>query len=100
MKFIFPKNYKYRAKILGFVDYVTALIDLLIGIALFLILKVFVKNIWTGIYIFIILYVPMILLSVLAAEGENLIEYFIRIIRFMKRRGVYFYSKNYDIKKR
>ena len=94
MKFIFPKNYKYRAKILGFIDYSTAVVDLIIGIILFLFLKIFVKKISTRIYIFIILFVPIILFSIFVADGENIIVYLVRIIRFMKRRGVYFYSKN------
>lgn len=47
MKFIFPKNYKYRAKILGFIDYVTAIVDLLIGIILFFMIHMFVTKITT-----------------------------------------------------
>ena len=47
MKFIFPKNYKYRAKILGFLDYITAIVDSLIGIILFFIIKTFVRKITT-----------------------------------------------------
>ena len=45
MKFIFPQNYRYHAKILGLLDYVTATIDLIMGIVLFLILKIFVQKI-------------------------------------------------------
>jgi len=96
MKFIFPKNYRYRAKILGFIDYVTAIVDLLIGIILFFILKIFPISISIRIYIFILLFVPIVLFSVFAADGENIIVYLIRIIRFIKRRGVYFYDKNND----
>ena len=43
MKFIFPKNYKYKSKILGFIYYVTAIVDLIIGIILFSILRIFLK---------------------------------------------------------
>ena len=98
MKFIFPKNYKYRAKILGFIDYVTAIVDLLIGIILFLILKIFVKRISIRIYIFIVLFLPIILFSIFFKDGENIVSYFIMIVRFLKRRGIYFYEKNYSIK--
>ena len=97
MRFIFPKNYKYRAKIFGFIDYVTAIVDLLIGIILFLILKIFIAKISTRIYIFIILFVPIILFSIFVSDGENIIVYLIRIIKFIKRRGVYFYNKNNDV---
>lgn len=93
MKFIFPRNYKYRAKILGFIDYVTAIVDLIIGIILFSILRIFVSSISTRIYIFIILFVPIILFSVFVAGGENIIIYIVQIVKFLKRRGVYFYKK-------
>ncbi len=95
MKFIFPKNYRYKAKILGFIDYVTAIIDLLIGIVLFFLLKLFVRKIATGIYLFIILYLPWVLFSIFITGGENIITYIIMMIQFIRRRGVYFYNKKY-----
>ena len=98
MKFVFPKNYKYREKILGFIDYITAIFDLIVGIILFLILKIFVKKITTRIYIFVIMFVPIILFSVFISDGENIITYFIMLINFLKRRGIYFYNKNYKLK--
>ena len=87
MKFIFPKNYKYRAKILGFIDYITAIVDAILGFLLFFIIKLFTKKISTQIYIFIILFVP---------DGENIISYIIQIVRFIRRRGVYFYDKSIE----
>ena len=39
MKFIFPKNYRYHLKLLGFIDYITGIIDLIIGIIMYLILN-------------------------------------------------------------
>ena len=94
MKFIFPKNYKYKSKILGFIDYVTAIVDLIIGIILFSILRIFISSISTKIYIFIILYMPIMLFSIFVVGGENIITYTIQIIKFLKIRGVYFYMKS------
>ena len=93
MKFIFPKNYRYRAKILGIIDYVTAIVDSLIGILLFFIIRIFIKKITTQIYIFVILFVPILLFSVFVSDGENIITYTIQIIKFIKKRGIYFYDK-------
>lgn len=93
MKFIFPKNYRYRAKILGFIDYVTAIVDSLIGILLFSLIHIFIKKITTQIYFFIILFVPIILFSAFVLDGENIITYTLQIIKFIKRRGIYFYEK-------
>ena len=94
MKFIFPKNYRYQAKLLGFIDYITAIVDLIIGIFLFLILKILIPKITTRIYVFIILFLPIMLVSMFLTDGENIVSYLIKIIKFIKRRGVYFYNKN------
>ena len=94
MKFIFPKNYRYQAKLLGFIDYITAIVDLIIGIFLFLILKMLIQKITIRIYVFVILFLPIILVSIFLINGENIVSYFMMIIRFLKRRGVYFYNKN------
>lgn len=93
IKFIFPKNYKYNTKILGFIDYRTAAIDTIIGAILFLIIHTLFKNISTQIYIFISLFLPILLFSILGTNGENIIEFLIYIIKFFKNRKVYFYEK-------
>ena len=94
MKFIFPRNYRYKPKILGFIDHITAIIDLIIGIILFLVLKIFVEKVLIRVYIFIILFFPVVLISIVLLSEENVFEYIVIIIRFIKRRGVYFYDKN------
>ena len=93
IKFIFPKNYKYNTKILGFIDYKTAAIDVIIGALLFLIVKAIFKTLSTQIYIFISLFFPVLLFSILGTNGENIIEFSIYIIKFFKNRKVYFYEK-------
>ena len=37
MKFIFPKNYDFRTKLLGFIDYSTAIIDVIVLFILYFI---------------------------------------------------------------
>lgn len=95
MRFIFPKNYKYRIKILGFIDYITAIFDLIIGIIIFLLIRIFIKKIINQIYFFIILFLPILLYSIFVVDGDNIFLYIIQIIKFIKRRGIYFYNKNY-----
>ena len=94
MKFIFPKNYKYNTKVLGFIDYITAIVDLLIGIIIFSILNLIFKDLSTRIYIFIIIFLPIILFSILGTNGENILEFLIYIFKFFKNRKIYFYQKN------
>ena len=93
MKFIFPKNYKYTAKIFGFIDYITAIFDLIFGVILFGIIHIFFEKLSTQIYVFIILFIPVILFSVIGLGGENIIQYVVYIYKFIKKRRVYFYKK-------
>lgn len=93
MKFIFPKNYKYSSKILGFMDYVTAAIDAVIGVTMYLIIRLIFKSISTQIYVFISLFLPVLLFSILGTNGESIINFTIYIFKFFKNRKVYFYSK-------
>ena len=96
MKFIFPKNYKLNRKILGFLDYRTAIIDLCLGVFLLLIIRAIISNLSTQIYVFIILFLPVLLFSILGTGGENIIDFTIYIIKFFKNRKVYFYEKKTD----
>ena len=96
MKFIFPKNYKLNRKILGFLDYKTAIIDLCLGVFLLLIIRAIISNLSTQIYVFIILFLPVLLFSILGTGGENIIDFTIYIIKFFKNRKVYFYEKKTD----
>lgn len=96
LKFIFPKNYKYNRKILGFLDYKTAIIDLSIGIILFLLIRIIFNALSTQIYVFIILFLPILLFSILGTGGESIIEFTIYIIKFFKNQKIYFYEKTPD----
>ena len=93
MKFIFPKNYKYNAKLFGFIDYTTAIIDLIIGIILFVIVHAIFSELSTQIYVLISLLTPVILFSVLGVNKENILDFSLYIIKFFKNRKVYFYKK-------
>ena len=93
MKFIFPKNYKYNTKVLGFIDYITAIIDLLVGIVIFGLLNLIFNNLSTKIYFFIIIFFPIVLFSILGTNGENILEFLIYIFKFFKNRKIYFYQK-------
>lgn len=96
LKFIFPKNYKFNRKILGFLDYKTAVIDLILGLLLLLLIRSIFTSLSTQIYVFIILFLPILLFSILGTGGENIIDFTIYIIKFFKNRKVYFYEKKDD----
>ena len=93
MKFIFPKNYSFKYKLLGFIDYTTAIFDALIGFLLFFILNIFISNLLTKIYIFIILFLPILLFSILGLGKENILSVCYYMYSFFKNRNIYLYSK-------
>ena len=93
MKFIFPKNYKYHLKFLGFMDYVTGVFDLIIGVILYFLISIIVKNIELKIYIFISLYFPILLMSIVGIGNENILIVFRYIIKYLLKPKVYVYDK-------
>lgn len=95
MKFIFPKNYSFKYKLLGFIDYSTAILDALIGFFIYFILNIFVHSLTTKIYIFIILFLPILLFSIFGLGKENLISVVYYMYKFFKNQNVYLYSKKF-----
>ena len=94
MKFIFPKNYNFKYKLLGFIDYSTAILDTIIGFILFKIINIFNTTITTKIYIFVIMYVPILLFSILGIGRENILSVIYYLFKFFKNRGIYLYNKS------
>lgn len=93
MKFVFPKNYKYRLKFLGFIDYFTGIVDLVIGIIMYLVLLIIVKNIEIRIYIFISLYSPIILFSIFGIGNENILNVSRYMFKYLVKQKVYLYGR-------
>ena len=93
MKFIFPKNYSFKYKLLGFIDYSTAILDTLIGFVLYFILNIFVHSLTTKIYFFIILFLPILLFSIFGLGRENLISVIYYMYNFFKNQNIYLYYK-------
>lgn len=93
MKFIFPKNYSFKYKLLGFIDYSTAILDALIGFVLYFILNIFVHSLTTKIYVFIILFLPILLFSIFGLGRENLLSVIYYMYKFFKSQNIYLYSK-------
>ena len=94
MKFIFPKNYHFQYKLLGFIDYSTAILDVVIGFILFGIIHLFTSQITTEIYIFVILYVPIFLFSIFGIGRENVLSVIYYMFKFFKNRKIYLYKKS------
>lgn len=93
MHFVFPKNYSFKSKILGFIDYSTAILDSIVGISLYFLINLFIKKLSTKIYLFIILFLPFFLISILGLNRESFIQVFKYMYKFIKNQNIYLYDK-------
>lgn len=97
MHFVFPKNYNFKPKLLGFIEYSTAIFDAIIAVILYFLINLIFTNINIKIYVFISLFFPILLISILGINRESFISVFIYMYKFLKNRNTYLYEKNNHI---
>ena len=93
INFIFPQNYNFKNKLFGFFDYSTVIINTLWAFIMFQISKNLPYNINVKISVFIVFYFPLLLFSMFGFNNENIFYFFSYMIKFIKNRKVYFFSK-------
>lgn len=93
MHFIFPKNYNFKPKLLGFIDYSTAILDTVFGVIIYFLVNLFFNNINIKIYVFISLFFPVLLISILGINKESFISVFRYVFKFFKNQKIYLYKK-------
>ncbi len=93
MKFVFPKNYDFENKLLGFIDYSTVFINLLWYGIVFLIINLLFNSLQIKIFLFIILCFPFLLISLSGFHGENFVYVFRYILSFLFKQKLYLYKK-------
>lgn len=93
MKFIFPQNYKFTTKLLGLIDYQTALLNAIWGGLVILIINFIWKNLNIKIFLFIILEFPVLIFSIVGINGESIINAIIYMLKFIIKPKLLFYSK-------
>ena len=93
MKFIFPQNYNFKGKILGFIDYSTAIIDVTWGILIFGLLNILPVNFNIKIFIFVILVFPVLLISIVGLNSENIVSVCSYLMKYLVRPKVLLYKK-------
>lgn len=93
INFIFPKNYNFKSKLFGFIDYATALFVAIYGITLFTILNLILNSLNIKIYLFVSLYFPIILVSFLGINNENIINIIKYFFKYLVSQKVILYEK-------
>ena len=93
MKFIFPQNYNFNNKIFGVIDYSTAIFNVIWIATIIFILNLLFSSLTIKIFFTIILCLPILLLSFVGFNGENILDVFSYMFRFIKKQKLYFYNK-------
>jgi len=95
MKFVFPQNYCFKNKLFGFIDYSTAILNLVWYVFIFCVSNLLPLSFTIKSSIFIVLCFPLFLFSVFGMNRENILYVITYMFTFMKNRKIYFYSKNH-----
>lgn len=94
MKFIFPQNYRFKNKLFGVIDYSSLILNIIWGFAIFCFSNFLFQNINIKIFIFITLFLPVLLFSIIGFNHENIIYIFVYLFKYLKSKKLYLYSKN------
>jgi len=93
MKFIFPKNYDFKTKLFGVFDYFTIIINIIFDLFIFSICNLIFTNINIKIFLCISLCFPLLILSIVGLNNENVFLVFIYVLKYFLRPKVYLYNK-------
>lgn len=94
MHFVFPKNYNFKPKLFGFIEYEAAIIDAIVALLLYAFVNLVFTNINIKIYVFISLFLPILLISILGINRESIISVCIYMVKFIKNQNIYLYEKS------
>ena len=97
MKFIFPQNYNFNSKIFGIIEYSSAIFDLIWGFIIFKIINLFFLSLSLKISLFIILVFPIIIISIVGLNGENIIFVIIYVSKYFFKTKLLLYNKEKNI---
>ena len=82
MNFIFPKNYNFKNKLFGVIDYTTAIFNLILFLILFFIINSIFNNVTIKIFIIILFYFPIFLFSIIGSNNENILYTIFYLVKF------------------
>ena len=94
MKFIFPQNYNFNSKLFGVIDYSTLFINLIWWAIIFIISNLFFNNLSFKIIFLIITGFPVLLLSIVGFNRENIFYVICYLFKYLKNNKIYLYKKS------
>ncbi len=92
MTFIIPKNYNFKNKLFGFLDYSTIILNLVWGLFIYSIFSIFMVPFYIKMFLFIVLCFPLFIFSLIGFNHENIIYCLYYIFRYLKNPKIYLYK--------
>lgn len=93
MLFIFPKNYNLHSKFLGIIDYFSIFFNTLWQIFIFCLLNLIFHNITLKISLFVIFCFPLLILSIVRINNENIFLTLFYLLKFIFSHKLYLFNK-------
>ena len=93
MLFIFPKNYNFKPKLLGLIEDTTAIFDVITALIIYFLINLFISDISIKITIFISIYLPIMLISIIGINKESFISITKYMVKFLINQNIYLYYK-------
>ena len=93
MKFIFPRNYDFKTKLFGVFDYFTLIVNIIFDLFVFCLCNLIFSNINIKIFICISLCFPLLILSFVGLNNENVFLVLIYIFKYFIKPKLYLYNK-------
>lgn len=90
--YIFPKNYNFKNKIGGVIDYPTAIFNLLFIFLLYKFISIFKLTLTSKLIFISIFYTPIFLVSIFNHNDDNIICISYYVIKFLVRPKLYLYK--------
>lgn len=91
MNFIFPSNYSFKNKLLGIIDYPTAIFNVIYFLIIFGINYLLFSSINIRIIFIIVFYFPIFLFSIVGFNHENILYSLFYILKFLVKPKIYLY---------
>ena len=96
MNFIIPKNYNFKNKLFGMIDYTTAIFNTIWNVLLYFILKNIEITISIKICIFSSLSFAVLLLTLIGFNNESPIYTIKYLLNYLKSQKVFLFKKEYS----
>ncbi len=94
IKYIIPKNYDFKSKLFGIIEYRLGIFLSALILALIIIFRGFNISAIMKLQIIIIIVVPILMIGTIGVRGEKFFDILKLLFSYYLKPKVYFYSKN------